>query len=53
MENDNKEIENLSKKNGVYQLNIENMCIEMTYSQNNKKFTECIFNILKRRVKTE
>ena len=53
MENYNKEIENLSKENGVYRLKIENMCIEMTYSQNNKNFAECIFNILKQKVKME
>ena len=47
MDNHNKKIKNLSKKEGSYQLKIENMCVDMVYSNNNKSFNECMLNILK------
>lgn len=48
---ENKIIENLSKVNDIYQLKVGNMCVEMTYNENEKRFNECILNILKQKVK--
>ena len=51
MEKQNKAIENLTKIDNLYRLKIEDMCVDMTYSQNNKSFNECMLNILKRKIK--
>ena len=36
-----------------YRLKIENMCVDITYSKNNKSFNECMLNILKQKVKKD
>ena len=41
----------LTKIENKYQLKIGEICIEMSYSENNKSFNECILNILKQKVK--
>lgn len=51
MENQNKSLKCLSKKEDIYQLKIGEMFVEMTYSENNKSFNECMLNILKQKVK--
>ena len=47
MENQNKKIENLIELDGLYRLKLDNICVDMIYSKNNKKFNECMLNILK------
>ena len=47
MENKKKIIEFLLKAENPYLIKVEDMIIEMKYSENNKKFNECILNILK------
>lgn len=46
----NKTIENLSKVNEIYELKVGNMYVEMAYNENEKRFNECILNILKKKV---
>ena len=53
MENQNKKINNLTKIKDLYKLKIENMCIDITYSKNNKSFNECMLNILKQKIKKD
>jgi len=48
---ENKIIENLSKVNDIYQLKVEDMCVEMAYNENQKSFSECMLNILRQKVK--
>ena len=51
LENQNKKIKNLTKSEVLYTLKVENMCVNMAYSQNNKSFSECMLNILKQKIK--
>ena len=51
MENQRKSLEGLIKIENTYQLNIGEMCVEMTYSEDNKSFNECMLNILKTKMK--
>lgn len=51
MENQRKSLEGLIKIENTYQLNIGEMCVDMSYSENNKSFNECMLNILKQKVK--
>ena len=53
MENQNKKVDNLTKAGGIYQLKVGNMCVDMIYSKNNKRFDECMLNILKQKVFTK
>jgi len=41
---------NLKKKECLYEFQIDDMTVEMAYSDNNKKFSQCIINILKERL---
>ncbi len=50
MESQNRNIVNLSKLENSYQLQVEDMCVEMVYASNNKSFYECMLNILKHKV---
>ena len=50
MKGQNKTIENLSKVNEIYELKVGNMYVEMAYNENEKRFNECILNILKKKV---
>lgn len=52
MKSQNRNIENLTKVNDIYELKVEDMCVEMSYNDNKKRFNECILNILKKKVKT-
>lgn len=51
MKNQSKIIENLSKVNDTYELKVGDMCVEMSYNENEKRFNKCILNILKQKVK--
>ena len=51
MEIQGKSLKDLLKKEGVYQLKVGEMCVEMSYSENNKSFNECMLNILKAKMK--
>ena len=59
MENQNKNVGNLTKAGGIYQLKaggiyqlkVGNKCVDMIYSKNNKRFDECMLNILKQKVR--
>ena len=51
MENQRKSLKGLLKKEGKYQLKVGEMCVEMSYSKNNKSLNECMLNILKQKVK--
>lgn len=51
MKNQNRIIENLLKINDTYELKVGDMCVEMSYNENKKSFSECILNILKQKVK--
>jgi len=48
---ENRNIVNILKENNVYQLKIDKMCVEISYSENNKSFYECMLNILKAKMK--
>ena len=52
MKSQNGNIEKLTKVNDIYELKVEDMCVEMSYNDNKKRFNECILNILKKKVKT-
>ncbi len=41
----------LSKVQNPYQINVENIVVTMEYTETNKKFNECMVNILKAKVK--
>ena len=41
----------LSKVQNLYQINVENIVVTMQYSKTNKKFNECMVNILKQKMK--
>ena len=47
MKEKSKVIEYLLNTENPYTLKMDNMNIEMTYSENSKTFNECILNILK------
>lgn len=51
MEIQSKSFKGLIKKEGIYQFKVGEMCVEMSYSENNKSFNECMLNILKQKVK--
>ena len=51
LENQNKKIENLTKLEGLYRLNVGNICVDMIYSKNKKSFNDCMLNILKQKIK--
>ena len=51
MKSQNRNIENFTKVNDIYELKVGDMCVEMTYNENEKRFNECILNILKQKVK--
>ncbi len=53
MENQNKNVDNLTKAGSIYQFKVGNMCVDMIYSKNNKRFDECMLNILKQKVFTK
>ncbi len=44
-------LENLSKKDELYQFRVGDMSVEMAYSKNQKSFNECMLAILKQKVK--
>ena len=49
---ENEKLKNyLSKVQNPYQINVENIIVTMEYSKNNKKFNECMVNILKQKLK--
>lgn len=52
LKNQNRIIENLLKINDTYELKVEDMCVEMSYNENKKSFSECILNILNQKIKT-
>jgi len=52
LKSQNGNIEKLTKVNDIYELKVEDMCVEMSYNDNKKRFNECILNILKKKVKT-
>ena len=41
----------LSKTENPYEINIGNIVVTMEYTKNNKKFNECMLNILKQKIK--
>lgn len=51
MKDEQKIIEYLLKTENPYQLKVGNMNVEIIYSENGKKFTKCVLNILKQRLK--
>ena len=53
MTNQNKKIENLSKVNGRYRIKVDNMYVDMIYTENGKSFGECMLNILKQKAKRD
>lgn len=44
--------EELKKIKNNYKLKVGDIVVEMIYSDNNKKFNECIINILKQKLNT-
>lgn len=44
-------IEYLKKTENPYKLKFDNMIVELEYSKNDKKFSECMLNILKQKIK--
>lgn len=44
-------LKGLSKKEDIYQFKVGEMFVEMTYSEDNKSFNECMLNILKTKMK--
>lgn len=50
MKEKNKLIEYLLKTKNPYILKMDNMNIEMKYSENNHTFNECILKILKQKI---
>lgn len=52
MKNQNRIIENLLKINDTYELKVGDMCVQMVYNESQKRFNECILNILMQKVKT-
>ena len=46
-------IEYIKETKNPYKLKIENMIVELEYSENHKKFNECMLNILKQKIKME
>lgn len=50
-ERKNKVIDYLLNTENPYTLKMDNMNIEMTYSENNKTFNECMLNILNKKNK--
>lgn len=50
MKEKSKDIDYLLNTENLYTLKMDNMNIEMTYSENNKSFNECMLNILKGKI---
>ena len=50
MKGKSKIIEYLLNTKDPYTIKMDNMNIEMTYSENNKSFNECMLNILKGKI---
>lgn len=49
---ENEKLKNyLSKVQQPYQINVGNMLVTMEYTKTNKKFNECMVNILKQKLK--
>lgn len=49
---ENEKLKNyLSKVQNPYQINVENIVVTMEYTKTNKKFNECMVNILKQKLK--
>lgn len=46
-------IEYIKETENPYKLKIDNMIVELEYSENHKKFNECMLNILKQKIKME
>lgn len=46
-------IEYIKETENLYQLKIGSMIVELEYSENHKKFNECMLNILKQKIKME
>ena len=46
-------IEYIKETENPYKLKIDNMIVELEYSENHKKFNECMLNILKQKIKKE
>lgn len=44
-------IDYLENTENPYQLKVGDVIVEMTYSDNNRKFDECVLNILKQRLR--
>ncbi len=51
MEIKSKSLKGLLKKDNIYQLKVGEMCVEMVFAENSKKFNECMLNILKVKMK--
>ena len=51
MKDKNKIIENFTRKEDSCKLKVEDMCVEMAYSENDKSFKECMLNVLKQKIK--
>lgn len=51
MKEQNKIIQYLLNANNPYQIKVEDINVEMEYSDNNKTFNECMLNILKQKYK--
>ena len=51
---ENEKLKNyLSKVQNPYQINVENIIVTMEYTKTNKKFNECMVNILKQKLKMD
>ena len=49
---ENKKLKNyLSKVQNPYEINVEEIVVTMEYTKTDKKFNECILNILKQKLK--
>lgn len=44
-------LEYIKKTENPYTLKVEDMIVEIAYSENNKNFNECMINILKQKSK--
>lgn len=44
-------MEYLSNAKKSYELKVDSMIVKIEYSENNKKFDECMLNILKQKMK--
>ena len=51
MENQDKLMEYLRENDDPYSIKVENVNVQFVYSENNKRFNECMINILKERLR--